>query len=78
MYRPHPYRQARQVLGLTQIWCAQKSGMSQSKLSLIEGGYLSPSEEEARRLAEVVGGDPAELFPKTRGELAPKLQKGEG
>lgn len=78
MYIPHPYRRARQSLGLTQIECVQKLGMSQSKLSLIEGGYLLPSEAEALRLAKVVGGDPGELFPKTRGGSSPKLLTGEG
>jgi transcriptional regulator with XRE-family HTH domain len=66
MARPHPYRQARQLLGLTQIKCARRAGISQSRLSLIEAGYVLPSEAEARRLAKVVGEPHELLFPATR------------
>jgi transcriptional regulator with XRE-family HTH domain len=66
MYTPHPFRRARQLLGLTQIECAQRARMCQSKLSLLERGYVLPSDDEARRLAEVVGGDPQELFSEVR------------
>ena len=77
MTRPHPYRRARQLLGLTQIECAMRTGMSQSKLSLIERGYLLPSEAEAHRLSEVVGGHQDELFPETRRTTDRRLQGSE-
>ncbi len=62
----HPFRRERLLRGLTQQQCSQKTGISQSKISLIEQGFVLPTTEDARRLAGVVRRDAADLFPVTR------------
>jgi len=42
--------------------------ISDSKLSKIVNGYIVPTEEEMKRLAQVLGREPEELFPETFGE----------
>lgn len=47
----------------TQIAIAQASGMYPSKLSLIENGYIEPSDDERAALAKALGVSEAEAFP---------------
>jgi transcriptional regulator with XRE-family HTH domain len=39
------------------------TGLSQSKISLIESGYVKPSPEERRKISRALGVEPEELFP---------------
>ena len=47
-------RLLRLVRGLTQIDLAQQSGVSASKISLLESGRIAPSEVDLERLAHVL------------------------
>lgn len=48
-------RTARFKKNLTQYDLKIKTGIHQSKLSLIERGYIKPNKDEVRRLAKVLG-----------------------
>jgi len=39
------------------------TGLSQSKISLIEMGYVIPSKEEKSKISRALGVTPAEIFP---------------
>ena len=54
-------RALRQAAGRNQSDCAQRAGMHQSQLSLVEHGYQRPGLERLRRLADVLGADYEEL-----------------
>jgi len=41
----HPFRRERLLRGLTQQQCSKKTGISQSKISLIEQGFVLPTTE---------------------------------
>ena len=47
---------------------AKQAGIPDSKLSKIVNGYTLPTEEEMKRLAQVLGKSREELFPETFGE----------
>jgi transcriptional regulator, XRE family len=49
---------------LTQWDIRVKTGISQSKLSLIENGYINPSEDEIKKIAQVLGDKPEKIFHK--------------
>jgi len=50
----NPY-QARVIKKLTQWDIRKKTGIHQSKLSLIENGYVMPTKKEKELISEVVG-----------------------
>jgi len=56
-------REARFFKGLNQWDISVKTGIPQSKLSLIERGYIDPKEEEKRKIAKVLGCKVTEVFP---------------
>ena len=49
-------------LEFTQYDLEKLTGINQSKLSLIEGGYRDPSPEEKKRLAKTLRAEIQELF----------------
>jgi transcriptional regulator with XRE-family HTH domain len=49
--------------GLTQWDLVLETGISQSKLSLFERGYLEPKPDEKARLARALGVPTREIFP---------------
>lgn len=53
----------RALNGKRQVDISRETGISQSRLSLIEGGLTRIRDEEKRAIAEAVGGEPAVLFP---------------
>lgn len=56
-------KEARFFKGLNQWDISVKTGIPQSKLSLIERGYIEPREDEKRKIAKVLGCKVAEIFP---------------
>ncbi len=48
-------RKARFFKGLSQYDVAFKTGIPQSRLSLIERGYSNPKENERKKIAKVLG-----------------------
>jgi transcriptional regulator with XRE-family HTH domain len=54
---------ARQKLGKSQHWVGIQTGYHDSTVNAIERGRIRPSKNQARRIARVLGCDPAELFP---------------
>lgn len=56
-------REARFLKNLTQWELSIKINIPQSKISLIENGYLVPSDKEKTKLASALGKRKAELFP---------------
>lgn len=53
----------RALEGKTQYDISRESGICQSRISLIENGYLRPQKEEAEAFAHALGCKPGELFP---------------
>lgn len=47
-------REARFLKGLNQYDLSLKTGISQSKISLIENGYLNPKEQEKKKIARAL------------------------
>ena len=58
-------REARFFKGLKQWDISVKTGISQSKLSLIERGYVDPKGDEKKRIAKALGCKVAEIFPES-------------
>lgn len=56
-------REFRFFKGLTQWQLRVSTGINQTKLSLIERGYIEPKAEEKKALSKVLGAKPEELFP---------------
>ena len=56
-------REARFFRGLNQWDISVKTGIPQSKLSLIERGYVDPKKDEKRKIAKVLGCKVSEVFP---------------
>ena len=56
-------REARFFKGLNQWDIAVKTGIPQSKLSLIERGYVTPKEDEKKKIAKILGYRVTEIFP---------------
>jgi transcriptional regulator with XRE-family HTH domain len=54
-------RESRFKNDLTQYDLSLMSGIHQSRISLIESGYVLPTDEEKRKLAAALGVDPGEL-----------------
>jgi putative transcriptional regulator len=48
---------------VTQLELAQKVGVSDSQISLMERGHIDPSPEMAARIADVLETTPEALFP---------------
>lgn len=55
-------KEARFHAGLSQYDIALKTGILQSKLSLMENGYQNPNEQEKRKFAKVLKCKPVEIF----------------
>jgi ribosome-binding protein aMBF1 (putative translation factor) len=58
-------REARFFKGLNQWDISIKTGIPQSKLSLIERGYVDPRKDEKRKIAKVLGCKVVEVFPES-------------
>jgi len=58
-------REARFFKGLNQWDISVKTGIPQSKLSLIERGYVDPKEEEKKKIAKALGCKVEDIFPRT-------------
>jgi transcriptional regulator with XRE-family HTH domain len=56
-------RDVRVLKRITQIQLRLSTGINQSKISLIENGYVKPREDEKKRLARVLGVEPQDIFP---------------
>jgi len=54
-------KEARFRHNLTQYDVSLITGIHQSRISLIESGYILPAEEENQNLAKALGVDPGEL-----------------
>jgi len=59
-----PLKKARFERRLSQCILMLKTSIPQSRLSLIENGYYSPTPEEARKIAKALGLKVEEVFPK--------------
>ena len=55
----------RNLRRITQFDIRLKTGIHQSKISLIENGYYPPTIEEKKKIAKVFNCKPDELFPMT-------------
>ena len=58
----------RAIRGFTQFDIFLKAGIAQSRLSLIENGYLIPKDEEKLKLAKVLKCRIEDIFPENGGE----------
>lgn len=57
-------REVRVLARVSQYVLSNKTGIAQSKISLIENGLVQPKEDEKLKLARALDvGDPKELFP---------------
>ena len=56
-------REARFFKGLNQWDISVKTGIPQSKLSLIERGYIDPREDEKKKIAKVLSCKVMDIFP---------------
>ena len=48
-------KEARFFLGMTQYDLYLVTGIDQSRISYIEGGYISPREDEKQKIEDVIG-----------------------
>ena len=60
-------RALRKRRGFTQMQLADASGVDQKAISDIESGARHPSVPVLLRLVDALGGEMADLFPKTKG-----------
>lgn len=60
-------REARFFKGLNQWDISLKTGISQSRLSLVERGYVNLREDEKKKIAKVLGYKVADIFPDNGG-----------
>lgn len=58
-----PLRRVRFEREFIQYDLMARTGIPQSKISLIERGYSCPNREEAKRIAKVLGVKLSEVFP---------------
>lgn len=65
----HPLREIRLRRGISQDRLAELSGLSQSRVSRLERG-AAPEDDEAQRLAKVLGVAAAVLFPPDSNDVA--------
>ncbi len=56
-------REARFFKGLNQWDISVRTGIPQSKISLFERGYLSPKEEEKKKIAKALNCRVTDIFP---------------
>ena len=54
--------ETRALKRVTQYVIALKTGINQSRISLIENGLVKPREEEKKKIAKALGADAAQLF----------------
>lgn len=64
----------RLILGKSQWELGQAVGMSQTKYNLLERGFIRPSGEDARRLAQILGGSASTLFRPAFRDRKPKRE----
>lgn len=57
-------REVRVVKRITQFQLRLSTGIHQSKISMIENGFIEPNEDEKQRLAKALGSNPKRVFPK--------------
>jgi len=69
-------REARTTRKITQWDMAVKTGISQSKISLMERGYVKAKPHEKEKIASVLGYPLEELFPAPGRGLVPNQPKG--
>jgi ribosome-binding protein aMBF1 (putative translation factor) len=43
------------VMGMTPFDLCRETGIDQSRISYIEGGYISPREDEKQKIEDVIG-----------------------
>ena len=55
-------REVRFFKGLNQYDIALKTGIPQSKISLIERGYLKPKNDEKEKIAKALGCQAVDIF----------------
>ena len=60
-------REARFHKGLNQWDISVKTGIPQSKLSLIERGYVKPKEHEKKKIAKALSCKVVDIFPDGEG-----------
>ena len=60
-------REARFFNGLNQWDISVKTGISQSRLSLIERGYVEAKEDEKKKIAKTLGCKVSDIFPEEVG-----------
>ena len=60
-------REARFFKGLNQWDISVKTGICQSKLSLIERGYIGPKEDEKKKIAEAFSCKVTDIFSENEG-----------
>jgi transcriptional regulator with XRE-family HTH domain len=56
-------REVRVVKRITQFQLRVGTGIHQSKISLIENGFMQPRDDEKKRLSKALGVTPQDLFP---------------
>ena len=56
-------KEARFFKGLNQWDISVKTGIPQSKLSLIERGYIKPREDEKKKIAKALNCKVTDIFP---------------
>jgi len=62
----HELKKTRILKELNQFQVSIATGVSQSRISLIENGYVQPRDDEKERLANALRTPVDRLFPKTR------------
>ena len=60
-------REARFFKGFNQWDISVKTGIPQSRISLIERGYVSPKEDEKKVIAKVLNCKVIDIFPSVKG-----------
>ena len=58
-------KEARFFKGLNQWDISVKTGIPQSKLSLIERGYVDPKKDEKKKIAKALGYKVTDIFPES-------------
>lgn len=56
-------RETRFLKGLNQYDLSLRTGISQSKISLMENGYVVPREDEKKKIAKVLRCKVEDIFP---------------
>lgn len=58
-------RELRFLKGLTQIELEKRTGVHRTSISPIENGYVEPSPEQKKKLAEALDVDIVDIWPQT-------------